>query len=56
MALKRGCILWFETNGPVPIPIGIPSDLTSPQVKAELEKFVSAVAGLATELLSDRYT
>ena len=56
MALKRGCILWYETNGPVPIRIGIPSELTSPQVKAELEEFVSAVAGLAAEPLSDKVT
>jgi hypothetical protein len=50
MALKPGSILWYETNGPVPIRIGIPSELMPPQVKAELEEFLSAVAGLAAEL------
>ena len=56
MALKPGSILWYETNGPVPIRIGIPSELTPPQVKAELEKFLSAVAGLAAEPLSKKIT
>jgi hypothetical protein len=43
MPLKPGSILWYETNGPVPIRIGIPSELTPPQAKAELEEFLSAV-------------
>jgi hypothetical protein len=56
MALKPGSILWYETNGPVPVRIGIPSELTPPQVKAELEEFLSAVAGLAAEPLSEKIT
>jgi hypothetical protein len=56
MSLKPGSILWYETNGPVPVRIGIPSELTPPQVKAELEEFLSAVAGLAAEPLADKIT
>lgn len=41
---------------PVPVRIGIPSELTPPQVKAELEEFVSAIAGLAAERLSEKIT
>jgi hypothetical protein len=56
MALKPGTILWYETNGPVPVRIGIPSELTPSQVKAELEEFLRAIAGLAACSLSDKIT
>jgi hypothetical protein len=56
MALKPGSILWYETNGPVPVRIGIPSEITPPQVKAELEEFLGAITGLADEPLAEKIT
>ncbi len=57
MEIEKGTpVLWYDTASRMPIPVGLPIDLTAPEAKAALEEFVTFLAELAALPHADKVT